>query len=83
MFQNNLWILSFLLKYNTPARLTIRPPNGLQSAVSIPVETPVGDEPLAREVILVDIDVTDNDEHIVNKLDNLKERPSFSLNPNG
>jgi hypothetical protein len=45
--------------------------------VSIPVETPVDDELLTREVILVDIDVTDNDEHIVNKLDNLKERPSF------
>ena len=77
MFQNNLWISSFLLKINTPARLTIGPPNGLQSAVSIPVETPVDDELLTREVILVDIDVTDNDEHIVNKLDNLKERPSF------
>ena len=58
-------------------RLTTGPPNGLQSAVSIPVETPVDDELLAREVILVDIKVTDNDEHIVNKLDNLKERPSF------
>jgi hypothetical protein len=51
--------------------------------VSIPVETPVGDEPLAREVILVDIDVTDNVEPVVNKLDIPKERPSFSLNPNG
>ena len=58
-------------------RLTIRPPNGLQSAVSIPVETPVGDEPLAREVILVDIDVTDNVEPVVNKLDILKASPLF------
>ena len=82
MFQNNLWILSFLLKINTPARLTIEPPNGLQSAVFIPVETPVGDDSLAKEVILVDNDITDKDEHIVNKVDNLKERLSLSAKPN-
>ena len=82
MFQNNLWILSFLLKINTPARLTIEPPNGLRSAVFIPVETPVGDDSLAKEVILVDNDITDKDEHIVNKVDNLKERLSLSAKPN-
>ena len=47
-----------------------RPPYGPQSAVSIPVENPVGDEPLDREVNLVNPNVTDKVEPVGNKLDN-------------
>ena len=54
-------------------RLTIQPPNGLQPDISSPVGKVVGDDPLAREVILVDINITDNVEPDVNKLDIIKE----------
>ena len=57
-------------------RLTIQPPNGLQPAISSPVGKVVGDDPLAREVIFVDTNVTDNNDNIepdVNKLIIIRE----------
>ena len=65
-----------LKKLYTSTSNNIEPPNGLQPAISRPVGKLVGDDPLTREVIYVDTNVTDNNDNIepdVNKLIIIRE----------
>ena len=64
------WSDKHIIRGLVTAASDYRPPYGPQSAAFIPVENPVGDEPLDREVNLVNPNVTDNVEPVGNKLDN-------------